>query len=127
MITVKGYGMISIGEKMVTSHRAAYELYIGKITDGLHVLHKCDNPSCVNPDHLFLGTNADNVRDRDNKGRGAKLKGELNGNSKLTVDDVIAIRSIYPKLSMPKLSKKYGVSIKLIWNIVNRQAWKHVV
>jgi hypothetical protein len=66
----KGYGKLNRGTKTVYAHRLAFELRNGPIPDGLYVLHKCDNPPCINPDHLFLGTQADNVRDRDTKGRG---------------------------------------------------------
>lgn len=72
-ISPKGYGQINSGGhrgKPRRTHRAAWELYRGPIPDGLQVLHKCDTPTCVNPDHLFLGTGADNMKDKANKGRG---------------------------------------------------------
>lgn len=67
-----GYGTIKINNKQCYSHRFSWQLFNGFILKGLFVLHKCDNPSCVNPDHLFLGTKKDNAKDRDNKGRGLK-------------------------------------------------------
>lgn len=65
----KGYGIFWRNASMTGAHRASYELHVGPIPDGLHVLHRCDNPPCVNPAHLFLGTNQDNVDDRQRKGR----------------------------------------------------------
>lgn len=77
------YGHIGVGgreNKLVLTHRAAYEVSVGPIPDGMKVCHTCDNPPCCNPKHLFLGTQADNVRDRDAKGRTAR--GDNNGRSK---------------------------------------------
>lgn len=77
-----GYGQLTLGRGIVTkAHRVAYLLYNGPIPDGAWVLHKCDNPPCCNPDHLWLGDAKDNARDRESKGRGNQPKGVLNGRS----------------------------------------------
>jgi len=85
-----GYGRISIKDKPYPVHRVSYETYIGEIKPGLLVLHKCDNPSCFNPEHLFLGTNKDNMEDMTKKGR--KPIGEKVANSKLTEEQVREIK-----------------------------------
>jgi len=113
----KDYGQITKGNTTLRAHRVSYEFYKGPITDGLHVLHTCDNPSCVNPDHLFLGTNRDNVNDRIAKGRqGHKLK----------PNDVIQIRQILPTHRDIDIGKMFGVSRKLINNIRNKKIWKGI-
>jgi len=80
-----GYGLISVGERMSYAHRAAWMLANGEIPDGLHVLHRCDNPSCSNADHLFLGTHADNMADKVQKGRQSRA-----GSGNRVVDSDIA-------------------------------------
>lgn len=133
----KGYGAFRIGLKHESAHRAAWIIYRGEIPDGLSVCHHCDNPSCVNPDHLFLGTAKDNTQDMIQKGRqvsGLRLhperaaRGEHNGNSKLTEDEVRAIRLSYSLYSISKseLARWYHVDHKLISEIVNYRIWKHV-
>ena len=77
------YGFFKIGKKMIGAHRFSYEHYYGQIPDGMCVLHKCDNPSCVNPSHLFIGTPKDNSIDRKQKDRGYRPQGEKCANSKL--------------------------------------------
>ena len=90
----KGYGLgIYNKGRQPRIHRQSYELNIGPIPQGLHVLHKCDNPSCVRPDHLFLGTNFDNIQDRNKKGRMNHAKGEQVSHCKLTPQQVLEIRT----------------------------------
>lgn len=81
-LSKKGYGNLYFNRKTLKAHRESYRLFNGEFDNKLHVLHKCDNPSCVNPEHLFLGTNLDNVEDRVKKGRSAN---KLNGNHKAYV------------------------------------------
>lgn len=120
-INESGYGSFGIETKPVKtigSHRASYIFNKGPIPDGLHVLHKCDNRMCVNPDHLFLGTNYDNVQDAIRKGR-TKHK-----NSKLNPDKVMYIRA--SDHSVKELAIKFGVSTSAIRLIKNNVIWKHV-
>jgi len=72
-----GYGKFSCGQVKRRAHRVAYEMYVGPIPDGMHVLHRCDNPPCVNPTHLFLGTHLDNMRDMEAKGRARWIQDNL--------------------------------------------------
>lgn len=124
---VDGYGRFQLNGKTGLAHRIAYELDVGEIPEGMCVLHKCDNPKCVRPDHLFVGTHADNVRDREEKGRGGHgtLNGTDHGRSILTDEDVIWIRS-KPNMNQTEMAKKLGVHRTVICNIVNRKAWKHL-
>lgn len=106
------------------AHRAAYATFKGPIAVGLAVCHSCDNPTCVNPDHLFLGTGKDNALDREHKGRRPNLRGEANGSSKLSEQDVSSIRlSFSHGENKAQLSRRFGVSRTTVRKIVNRQAW----
>ena len=121
-----GYGQCwnDGGSKLI--HRIAYELFIGPIPVGMDVCHKCDVPSCVNPDHLFIGTHADNMADKKSKGR-VRVPcplGSNHPNSKLTEADVIAIRSD-PRMGTV-IAAEYGVTKSLISYVRNRRGWKHV-
>ena len=130
----KGYGVCGYdsptGDRM--AHRVAWFLANGPIPDGMSVLHRCDNPPCCNPAHLFLGTYLDNARDRQAKGRGAdnhrEMPGEAHPRAKLTDDDVRAIRAEYaagtPALD---LARRFGVNRPTIYNVAHRRRWKHVV
>src|SRR3990167_8700408 len=89
---LKGYGRLWVAGHSERAHRVAWLLHYGQIDAGLLVLHKCDNPCCVNPKHLFLGTASDNILDAAAKGRMAH--GEKNGNRKLTTDQVLTIRQV---------------------------------
>ena len=89
--SVRGYGHFRFRGRQCRAHRVAYEMFIGPIPSGFSVLHDCDTPSCVNPQHLRLGTQADNMRDMMDRGR--TLTGSRNHSAKLTEDDVLAIRA----------------------------------
>ena len=124
--TPQGYGRFGYERRNWLAHRVSHALFVGPV-DGLQVLHKCDNPSCVNPAHLFLGTNADNVADKVAKGRQSCLKGENGGNVKLKTQDVLSIRSMYSAgVSDRELASRYGVSRHHVWAIATRKAWRHV-
>ena len=123
-VIADGYGHIKRGKTMVLTHRLSWELTFGEIKGGLLVLHKCDNPACVNPSHLFLGTDADNAKDRDSKGRMGNKAGTSNGNAKINEDIVIQIRS--STTPTKDLAKAYNVSIPLIQKIRSKSLWRHV-
>jgi len=121
----KGYGQIRINGKTYKAHRVAYQLYVGEISDGMCVCHSCDNKSCVNPDHLFLGTQADNMHDCSDKGR--ESSGEKRWNTKLTNAQVLTIRAMHREgVRNCDLAKEYGVARPVISRIVNRRRWAHV-
>ncbi len=124
-----GYAQFGIGGKSYRANRISYSLFKGKIPKGKFVLHHCDNPICVNPKHLFIGTQKDNIRDCINKGR--FTIGSKNGCSKLTENQVKEIRSLYGKyghrgLIQRKLAKLFNVSRVLISDITRGKTWKHV-
>jgi hypothetical protein len=118
-----GHVKIQINGKQYRLHRYLFEQKYGKIPEGFVVRHKCDNPNCVNVEHLELGTHEDNVRDRVERDRSAK--GERNGRAKLTEDDVRFIRSDNEH-SVCQLAKMFNVDHKTIRNIKNYKTWKHV-
>lgn len=110
----------------VVAHRIAFILSRGTIPDGLEVCHNCDNPICCNPSHLFLATHKENMQDMVSKGRQAKLKGELHGESKLTNASVKEIRRLAPKISQRVLAHRFGVTKRVIHNVIKRKSWNHV-
>ncbi len=121
-----GYGGFRLNGKLVRAHRLAWSLhYRRKIPESMWVLHYCDNPGCVNPRHLFLGTHLDNVRDAVEKGR--MNQGEDNGRSKLTEPQAILIKEIYPAATQSLLAKMYGVDRSQISKIVNGERWSHLL
>jgi hypothetical protein len=123
-----GYGIFGINKSCIGAHRYSWELHYGKIPDGMSVLHICDIKLCVNPKHLFIGTQADNMRDMANKNRNESVRGENNHMHKLTVNLVRAIRSMQRIRGFRKLlSIKYGLSYTTISNVINHKSWKHVV
>lgn len=110
------------------AHRVLWEHLHGPIPEGLVVRHSCDNPPCVNPDHLLLGTVADNNRDRDERGRHVALKGEANGTSKLTDEKVRQIRRLAARgiMSQKAIGERFGVSQRAVWSILAGKSWTHV-
>jgi hypothetical protein len=121
-----GYGGIKIAGRSLLAHRASWETFNGPIPDGLCVLHRCDIPCCVNPDHLFIGTQLENIEDRTRKGRGRKIgyAGEAHPLAIMTAEDVKTIRASQEQQDV--LAGRYGVSQAHISNIVRRKKWKHV-
>jgi hypothetical protein len=130
-----GYGRMIVGSrtdgtrKSVSAHRVSYELEHGEeIPAGMEVCHKCDNPCCVNPFHLFLGTRQDNIDDRERKGRNVNFIGEEQAQSKLTRKAVKDARweRAYKGTSFRVLAERYGVSKKTIQNAIKGVTWKCV-
>jgi len=122
----KGYGIMKIKSKSVQAHRFSYELSNqSKIPEGLLVCHHCDNPTCVNPHHLFLGTIPENNLDRDRKGR--KALGERNGKSKLTEDDVKKIKNLIKLgISDSEVARRFNLWHTTVRAIRVGITWSHV-
>lgn len=128
-LDVNKYGVYSINHILYKAHRASYFFKHGFIDEKLSCCHTCDNPSCVNPDHLWMGTQAENTKDRDRKGRTrtGHLYGDDNPGAKLTSDEVLAIREMRANgAKIPELSKMFGVCKSKIYQIIKRQCWKHI-
>jgi hypothetical protein len=132
-----GYGSFAVDGKTVRAHRMAYQLAFGEIPAGMLICHKCDNPPCCNPRHLFAGTSSDNVRDAVQKGRHVRpdrdedavnhVRGERSHLAKLGPSDVLAIRERSRKGErFVPLAAEYNVDRTLIGMIVRRQIWKHI-
>lgn len=121
-----GYGTCGYKGKTIRTHRLVYSLINGEIPKGKYICHSCDQPSCCNPDHLFLGDASKNSKDMTNKGR--QSKGLKRWSCKLTIDDVLEIRKIRDekKLSYLQISKKFNVAREHIYKIIKRKVWKHV-
>lgn len=121
-----GYGRFNNGSKIVLAHRYAYEISVGQLSDGTIVCHKCDNPPCCNPKHLFSGTYLDNNLDAIQKGRARKAVGEGASRSKLTEDQVRHILSVGKERTHKDVAKQFGVSKSTISAILLRHTWKHI-
>lgn len=150
-----GYPRMWTGTKATGAHRFSWEIRFGALPEGLHVLHKCDTPTCTNPEHLFLGTIADNNKDRARKGRSCRgdahwqrryperrktggeqwtrkhpelvPRGERNGNSKLDAGKVRAIRELYKDgFSQNQIAKQFKIGQSTISSILLGLTWKHI-
>ena len=121
-----GYGVMA-GKRY--AHRYSFERFRGPIPEGLHVLHRCDVPCCVNPNHFFLGTQRDNNNDKMAKGRasGGSMKGEAHPQAKLTPGQVLQIRKLIDDGgNQTRVGKMFGISQGQVWHIANRKSWKHL-
>lgn len=122
-----GYGQLSYHRKFWLAHRLAWHLARGPIPKGICVCHKCDNPKCINPDHLFIGSHAENMSDMKNKGRRKNINsGELNGRAKISASDAAEIRNKYQsgKTRQVDLAAEYGIAQTVISLIVRGKIWK---
>jgi hypothetical protein len=126
--TIRGYGRFwtkKDGKKTNRiASRFAYEALFGEIPEGMFVCHSCDNPTCVRPSHLFLGTAQDNIKDMDAKGR--RALGSNHGNSKLDENMVKEMKGLFGRFTQRQLARRYGVSAGLVGHIKHGRAWKHV-
>lgn len=127
-----GYGSIRSGDRQLLAHRIAWELTRGPIPSGLLICHHCDNPPCVRPSHLFLGTHQMNLDDCRRKGRAAKpdqttRASESNGAAKLTASKVRRLRERYRRggVTQAALAREYKVSIPLIEKILGGRLWRY--
>ncbi len=123
------YGRVNRDGGAKLAHRWSWHLHNGPVPKGMIVCHKCDNPPCVNPDHLFLGTDQDNSDDMRKKGRGRYVAshGEKHGRSKLTNEKALAIRYMYEQVrSLTKVAKEFGVTFQTVSHIKNRKTWTHI-
>ncbi len=119
-----GYGHLWVDRKLKKAHRVAWEEANGPIPDGLCVCHRCNNKSCVNPEHLYLATHAQNIQDAYSDGLISRPEGEQHHKTTLTADDVIAIRS--DTRSQTAIAKAYGITQGAVSGIVHRRTWRHM-
>lgn len=119
-----GYGHLRVGTRMVKAHRLAWTLQHGEVPPGMSVLHRCDRPLCVRVDHLFLGTQADNMHDMKVKGRSSKRPGTARVNAVLDDAKVLAIKESSEPQTV--LALRYGVSTSTIFSVIHGKRWTHV-
>lgn len=117
----KGYGLVWYAGSKIGAHRAAYLEHVGEIPEGKYVCHSCDNPACVTPEHLWLGTSKENHKDMRDKGRSVVRRGEEHHNAKLTADQVSQI--LASSESRFVIAERYGVSPITIWEIRAGKKW----
>jgi hypothetical protein len=122
-----GYGQLSVGGKVRYAHVLSFECFVGERPSGAEVCHRCDNPPCINPDHLFAGSHHQNMLDATAKGRmGPRVpaKGERCGSAKLTESDVLAIRRAVG--TTIAIGRQYGVDRTLVGKIRRKEIWGHL-
>lgn len=121
-----GYGTTTYLGITYSVHRLSYELFVSEIPPNKQILHSCDNPCCCNPIHLRIGTNYDNVQDRQKRNRQAK--GITHGRHKLTEEEIISIRNLYAtgKYIQQDIADEFNVSRSHICNILKNKFWKHI-
>jgi hypothetical protein len=127
--TLLPYGIIVVNGRQTYAHRFSYTLHCGGIPEGMLVCHHCDNPKCVNPDHLFLGTHKDNSRDCVQKRRLYTAYGECSPHAKLNSGQVIEIKQLLQQRNMPKteIAKRYNVTAGAISMIARGKNWAHII
>ena len=129
-LTRDGYGIFR--SWIFKAHRESYKYWVGPIPEGLWVLHSCDNPSCVNPEHLSAGTPADNMRQKTERGRGNSAKGANHYRTKLTVATALKIyhhpmdTRLHWRDNMKLIADKFGVTSITVYKIRKKQSWKHI-
>jgi HNH endonuclease len=124
----RGYGKLAVDRKHWRAHRLVWTLTHGEIPSGMVVCHRCDNPPCCNPSHLFLGTDADNLKDARDKGRLIVSRpGETNGWAKLNADQVRELRRLRASgWTLARLAAKYQIAFQTVSNIARRDVWRHI-
>lgn len=123
--TVRGYGQLISNNRKHYAHRASYEAFIGEIPKGMHVCHACDNVYCVNPAHLFLGTQKQNLEDMASKGR--STRGSKNARAKLNEEQVKGVKTLLNLgWSCAAIARTVGVSASCISQIKRKESWNHV-
>lgn len=125
-LSTHGYGEIAFNGKKYGAHKLSYIAHIGPVKKGEVVCHRCDNPACINPDHLFTGTQAENLIDAMRKGRmvAPNPRGERHGLSKLTEKDIPKI--LQDARPQREIAKEYGVAQSTIKNVKLRRTWSHI-
>jgi len=123
-VNSKGYGSFSLDGKLMTAHRASWLIHKRRGTGGLMICHRCDTRTCVNPDHMFLGTNTDNQRDSIQKGRRPPTSGEMNPRARLSESDAVAI--LQDTRTQKVIAAQYGVSTSTVAMIKSGRNWPHL-
>jgi hypothetical protein len=123
-----GYGLLTHHRgKQIRAHRASYEFHVAKIPVGLLVCHSCDNPSCINPNHLFVGTSKENTRDMLDKNRRPVLRGERHPNAKLTNVQVTQIKQLRSENRLLKdIANQFNISFQTVSSITKGTTWNNI-